>query len=131
MNHLIVLIVALIFFLISYIGSSFAQVTWTKNSNNPVLSPGEPGEWDDDFQNRRRDELLAEMDLLDLALVQCDEDWTRFATPEYAEEIRTSGLESADSLVGTIHRYENVVAGYYRVLDIYVDPPGGGSGIIP
>jgi hypothetical protein len=91
----------------------------------------EAGGWDDDLQNRRKNELLAEMDLLDLAIVQCNQDWTRLATLENAEEIRTSGLASADSLVATIHRYENVVAGYYKVLDIYVEPPGGNSGIIP
>ncbi len=84
----------------------------------------EAGEWDDEFQNRRKRELIAEMDLLNQALWQCDRAWTQFATREHAEEIRTTGLEAADSLVATIHQYENVVAGYYKVLDIYVPPPG-------
>lgn len=84
----------------------------------------EAGGWDEEIQNRRKNELIAEMDVLNQALGQCDQAWTRFATLEHAEEIRTRGLEAADSLVATIHHYENVVAGYYRVLDIYVQPQG-------
>ena len=46
MKRLMVLFTVLIFFLMSYVDSSVAQVTWMKNPNNPVFSPGEPGEWD-------------------------------------------------------------------------------------
>jgi len=98
---------------------------------DPTRSTIAASDWDDEYQNGRRDELIVEMEVLNLALGSCDEEWSQYATPTEAEQIRTTGLMSADSLVAIIHQYENVVAAYYKVLDIRVQPPGGSSRSIP
>ena len=87
--------------------------------------------WDDAYQDGRGVELIAAMEVLNQALASCDEEWSQYATTDYGEQIRTVGLQSADSLVATIHGYENVVAGYLRVLDISTPPPGSSSSPIP
>ena len=85
------------------------------------------GEWDQEIENRRRDELLVQFDHLKQALTTCETDWTRLATWEHRAEIRTTGLQAAGALVDVVHEYEHGVASYYKVLDIYVRPAGARS----
>ena len=72
----------------------------------------------------RQNELLQAMDSLERSLNACEATWDELVTPENAERIRTEGPREAESIVGDIRLYGAVVAGYYKVLGIYVKPAG-------
>ena len=46
MKSFFTIFILMVLFLASTFSTSFAQLPWTKDANNPVLSYGQPGGWD-------------------------------------------------------------------------------------
>lgn len=90
----------------------------------PARNVVKEDDWDTDHRTRQQTQLLGAMDDLEQSLSSCESVWGRLATIENAEEIRTAGPHEATSISDHIERYSRVVAGYYKVLGIYVPPAG-------
>lgn len=81
-------------------------------------------DWGDEYRTTWQNQVLEAMDVLEKSVNACQAVWDGLVTPENAEQIRTAGPAEAESITKAIHDYGQAVAGYYKVLGIYVRPVG-------
>jgi hypothetical protein len=81
-------------------------------------------DWGNEHQTLWQNELLQAMDSLEQSLNACEATWDHLATPENADQIRTTGPPEAESISNDIKGYSAVVGGYFKALGIYVSPAG-------